>query len=247
MKRPLSNDATRQKLSDLQAQIECAWREDSNYTLVGELAREHPDLAEQLYDFFDLLISENDRPKVTTGQMRSAALRAGERLEREGFTDAAEAVRGLHGDGDAPASAIDGSPSPTVSPSDQSASSEEASSPAEREHQSFLDYASKESGKRPDEIGAELGTTGTFIEALEEHSENAPEAAQRELADRGAERLGLDRGKGLRLVRGQAPPSYGMAASRDRPYEPTSSLSYEKIVAYSGMSDEEKAFWLSLA
>lgn len=246
MKRSLSNDATRQKLSDLQAQIEHAWREDSNYTLVGELAREHPDLAERLYDFFELLVSENERPLVTTVQMRSAAVCAGEHLEREGFADAAETIRGLHGDGDASTGGVDRSPSPVVSPSDQSASPGEESPPVEREHRSFLDYASKESGKMPEEVGAELGATDTFVEALEEHSENAPEAAQRELADRGAERLGLDRGEGLRLIRGKS-RSYGMAASRDKPYESTSSLSYEEIVAYSGMTEEEKDFWLSLA
>ena len=80
-------------LSELCAEIERAWTDRRDFSLVGRYAASHPELAEELYDFFSVLVPSYRNDAIPEDVARDAARQTRDFLERDGFERAAEAAR----------------------------------------------------------------------------------------------------------------------------------------------------------
>lgn len=108
----------------LRAQIEEAWTQRHDVELPFRLAQDHPDLAEELLDFFDQLVSMTIAPTPSDEQEEEVAQRLQTRLRQTGqshLADAIERVRSVNADPSVTpnesTSDADGVPPPTIVPS----------------------------------------------------------------------------------------------------------------------------------
>jgi hypothetical protein len=98
-----------------------------------------------------------------------------------------------------------------------------------------------------DSLAWALGITSRFLLDVSDHPATVPEKARLELAHRAEHKWSIARLETLRVM--QRPTSelpMRRAASRSKPFT-SRSVSYEGLVRRSGLDDEQKNFWLSLA
>lgn len=256
----------------LRAQIEEAWTQHHNVELPFQLARDHPDLAEELLDFFDHLISITIAPTPTDRQEEEAARLLRARLRQTGqshLADAIERVRSVADPSVTPnesSSDPDGAPAFTIVPSPTNSVPDMGSTlrPAPDDNQwpdacqDYYDYAYG-FGYGPGEISEAFRLPVATAHELIIHSEECPPRAQQEMARRGAAELeGIEYDLGLWYLSGQQRTGlenaqgayqYQRAASRSSNYSGNTRFSYEETIrnAPSSFPEGERAFWLALA
>lgn len=103
----------------------------------------------------------------------------------------------------------------------------------------------EQTGMRASQIAEEMGVTVPFLSAVARYHKAVPDPWRDELITRAERKLpGV---KAVPLRRSLEHPFQSeMAAKRDAPYE-TDEVDFENLLAQSGLSEEQKQFWRSLA
>jgi hypothetical protein len=211
-----------ERLSGLMEEIERAWMEDRDDSVVDRLAKEHPELAESLYLFFATVVDAPDQLDRHQPHLAESAVRMREWLEREGFARAAQAA------------AREGSTESTPTRTREVA---EPTTPT------FVGLLRKLTGADPGILAAEMEITPDFLVEVSSHAHVLPVEAKRELARRahGARSIGFDRA----LAALQAPQQIQRAASRKGAYS-DARLTYVELVSQSQLSAAQKDYWQNL-
>jgi len=246
-------------LAMLLVEIETAWIRDRDADLPIRLSEEHPDLANDLLDFFDDLVLSSVPPTATDRDRADASARLAESFRRTGqsaLADAIERSQSLseeqpdvsHGD---PSSSAGGGHLSLVPSHTTGIESAKAPEVDLAGCQSYYDYANLY-GHGPAEIAKAFDLPVATTHALILHSGECPHKAQVEMARRGAKGLkGVELDLGLRFIAGRdvdLASTYQRAASRSTGYGDVHDFSYTDTIrnAPSSFPADKRAFWLSL-
>jgi len=222
-------------LEHLCGEIESAWRERKDRALVQKLSIAHPDLRDELYDFFEALVfgSRQRSAKEAAAEGRiemwlrevgvAAALAAASEEPPITTTEVREPVTGT--------------PAPDAAPKDVNA---EVDPP--RNWVLFLRTAT---GKNVGEIAADLPhASGEFLTLVGRYPGVVPGSVKRELAARLRERFDIDEAE----VHARLSETQGMlrAASRDRPFS-AAPATFLELLSRSALSGDQQNYWRRLA
>jgi hypothetical protein len=175
-------------LTSLFAQIEHEWEERGDTELVEKLAEQYPQYADDLFAFFDAILSEDD--ELPAGAGAAAVRDTLEWLKEEHAAARAERAA-------APSAAMNASgPSPP---------------------QDLLGFLCSETNKAPRAVAAEMeDTTVELLLKFSEYPQLVPAGARRAVALRAHRGLGVDPEKIRRKF--DDPTHFAMAASRTGAY-----------------------------
>jgi hypothetical protein len=208
-------------LNRLRLDIERAWNQSEDDEMVHVLARKHPELSEDLYEFFADIVAMSFASELaaTNGEDRMTAW-----LESGGFAKIAQARR------EAKTSSTPSTrPTPIVDATN------------------LVAFLKAKTRKDMDALALALGISSRFLLDLSNHSTVLPEKARLELAQRAEQQMSIARLETLRILHGLARANpMQRAASRSAAFTPQSTT-YEAIVNRSGLDNDQKRFWLSLA
>jgi len=219
-------------LAALREEIERAWMERGDYSVVDRLAAANPELAEKLYLFFATVVDAPDLLDRHRPELASSAKRTRDWLEKEGF---ALAARGAAAER-----------TTERTPSEEQRKTADGS---QTRGDTFVGLLRKLTGDDPKKIAAELMITSDFLVDLSSNARVLPMKARCELAKRAEKAWGAGERPVLASFEwqdvGVAPLEFRRAASRRGAYAPKS-LTYEELVQRSSMDDEQKRYWLTL-
>lgn len=200
-------------LAGLMEEIERAWIERQDDSVVDRLAKEHPELAERLYLFFATVVDAPDELDRKRPELSDSAARTREWLTREGFTRAANSGQ------------PDATPTRRV---------------AEEATYSFVGLLRQLTQASPRVLAAELEITPDFLVEVSSHAAVLPLEAKHELARRANKARGIAVERVLASL--ETPVLLQRAASRDEAYAATS-VTYDELVSQSQMSNMQKRYW----
>ena len=121
----------------------------------------------------------------------------------------------------------------------------ETDAPKTQDLRSFMRLVVDETGRRPSEIAATLGTTPEFIDDVNDYPGVAGDRVVLRLVSDTESAFGRPaKDRGLQAMRSN-PPRRAMAASRDAAYDPEPPT-FAEIVERSGMGSAEADLWLSI-
>lgn len=244
----------------LRAQIQTAWTHTHDVDLPLQLARENPDLADDLLDFFDGLISTEANPP-TDSEADEVARTLTTRLRQTGQSHLADAIDRVRSLDDDDLAAPDNSGTPTIAsghlslvPPTGAVREHAPPDPGPRNEalgcEDYYDYAARYD-YGPEEIATALGLPTATAHKLIVNSTHCPPLAQEQMARMTADGLSqTDYATGrIYLVggRGRSGPRQ-VAASRGAGFGSSRAFSYTAVFenAPSDLSDETRQFWLSL-
>lgn len=240
----IAYDRNQMLFEQLCVRIQDAWERERDADLVEEFSRQYPNLADELFDFFDYLLAteivgeqggmdEHSMSVIrswyeTEGRGMARRLAAEER-ERLGQTGALE--------------------TPTVPPKPAASGAELRSSlPPNPEtggpKLSLIGLLREKSQKPIVAIAQDLRITPIFLRLITDHPDVVPTPVKEEVAQRAEASYGLVQGRVLDFLNEH--PAYPMAASRDQPYA-ARSITFEQILTWSDLSEDDKAFWQAVA
>lgn len=214
--------ANDERLAGLMEEIERAWMEDGDESVVDRLAKENPELAERLYLFFATVIDAPDQLERHRPELAEGAARTRDWLEREGFARAAQ--------GRAMERPTEATPTPT-------------GKGAEPATPTFVGLLRQETGADPQQLAAELGITLDFLAEVSTNARVLPIRVRRELASRAHRTRGIGLDRALASLEGSA--RLQRAASRGSAYS-DASVTYEVLVSQSQLSPDQKEYWRDL-
>lgn len=218
-------------LDALYAEVEAAWFDRRDPSVVDRLAAEHPRFSEELYGFFaDLVLGEGE-----AGVIKDLNWSVQGWLEREGHQigrDAAEAARGGSTPPDSP-------PALAMPPA--------ATTPASGANASFLTLVEDASDLDGSEIAERLkpNVTIELLLATGQHPELFPPRVQEELARRAEEAFGIPAATSLASF-GYVPVRHLRAASRGQAYG-AAPTSFPELLRRCGLTAEQQMYWISIA
>lgn len=227
---------------ELFAEVEVAWIDRRDATVVDRLAAEHPDLAEELYDWFADLFSA-ERPERRLPLEVEDAL--GESLERwfeeHGRGIAREAAAAARGDRTPPTDptlpvAASGETLPQASTEDEATSTSELP---------FLSLLEEQTGLDADEIAEAIGDcSAAFLMLTERYPALYPPRVRAELAAR-AERLwNVAAAVCLRCFEHR--PQLRLAASRKKGYSGPP-RNFDELLRRADLTLPQHRYWAELA
>lgn len=239
---PESRKATRESggnapddIGALMIEIERAWYERRDHRAVDILAKEHPQHARQLYEFFALVVNAREGYGKRRPELAEHSKRTRDWLRREGFA-IASAARG------AGRTRETTSTTPVRRVSEPGAGTSEQ---AEERRVSLVTLLKDRTGERkPKVLADELGISLQFLVLVSEHSTLLTPGARSEIAKRVKRTRGIDTAETMRALEGVR-TAVQKAASRNAEYG-ASKLTYEDLVHQAGFEEKEKKFWLSL-
>ena len=226
--------------------LEDAWVRERSPDVVEEFARKYPDFADDLYGYFDSLLSSEIRSpnEASVDDGTREALRRwfeseGRQLARSLAVEERRAL-GRGGETSTPAS------SGVVRP--DAARAHDVAPPQSDEPgpavESLIGYLKKFAGRSIVTIADELKATPAFLRLIAADPPSVPESVKRELAGLASERLGVPAGEVLERLSHTG--SYPMAASRDQPYS-GGMMTFDRMLEASGLSDDQLRFWTQVA
>jgi hypothetical protein len=219
-------------LAAFREEIERAWMERGDYSVVDRLAAANPDLTEKLYLFFATVVDAPDLLDRNRRGLANSARRTREWLEKEGLALAARAAAGRTTE--------------TPTPDEERA----VVSGTSTRRATFVGLLRKLTGADPGKLAAKLGISPDFLVDLSSNSRVLPMKARSELAKRGEKAWGAEARLLLASFESSdaraAPSEFRRAASRSGAYA-EKSLTYEELVKRSSMEDKHKRYWLDFA
>jgi hypothetical protein len=222
-----------ERLAAFREEIERAWMERGDYSVVDRLAAANQDLAEKLYLFFATVVDAPDLLDRRQPELADSARRTREWLEREGFALAARVVQEERA-------------AETTTPENERPV---ADGPPTRRG-TFVGLLRRLTGADPERLAAKLDITQDFLVDLSANVRVLPTKARGELAKRAGKAWGADRARVLASL-GEpdvrtAAAEFRRAASRSDAYAMTT-LTYEQLVQRSSMDAKRKRYWLKFA
>ena len=211
-------------LNRLRLEIERAWNASQDEEIVHRLARAHPELSSRLYEFFSDVVAMSLEPDESRPELKKADDRMRAWLETEGYRKIAQSRQEAK-QVTTPATTPMSTPQP----------------------QNLIALLKGRTGEGVDALAGEMGITSRFLLDLSDHPTAVPERARREVARRVEHNWSVAEDETLLAFQ---PPTVATqmrrAASRSRPFT-SQEVSYDSIVRRSGLEDEQKHLWLSLA
>jgi hypothetical protein len=210
-------------LAQLELEIEEGWNTAHDDLMVDRLAREHPLLANELYEFFADIVAMSLEPDRERPELAAADERTRAWLKREGFRRIANAHMASKTE----------APTPTPMQS--------APQP-----KSVVAFLKDQSGQRMMGLATGLGVDAGFLTDISDHIDVVPERPRLELAGRANRAWGIKQADTLQAFATAATAPVKRAASRSTPFAAVTTT-YKEMVERSKLSDEDKRYWLSLA
>jgi hypothetical protein len=233
----MSGRNDQEQLFDLMEQIERAWMESGDYTLVDRLAAQHPAVAENLYLFFATVVDAPDELDRSRPELAEQTKRIREWLhEGGGFAIVAAAAAG-ETESTETASSVSGETTPQSS-----------STPPP----TFFGLL-KKAGDAPDPeaMANRLDVSVDFLREVSKHTDLLPTGVRRELARRVERHFFIDASLvltslGEGRMHGGGPLARAASRVGGQVFE-RRALTYEELVKRSSMDESHQRFWLSLA
>ena len=225
-------------LERLCAEIEVAWQRRRDPTEVDRLAREHPNLAAELYDFFaSLMDTELDPGTESEGcgpdpRVRrwleergyALALRAAQEECQETTTSATSTAAAAAGSHTGVPAAAGGAPTPdNVVPI-----------------RSYVRLLHVRKGATPVEVSRRTDTPLEFIMFAQQNQEPRYDRLRGEIVGRGVDAYGIDYEEGSRAIRQRVQEAAFAGTTTTR------AASFEELVARARLTRAKKKHWLSL-
>jgi hypothetical protein len=230
-------------LDDLLAEVEAAWIGRRDATVVDRLAAQHPQHAEELYEFFAELFFAERGDNVPTGLEDALGESLDRWFEERGRHIANEAVEA--------ARSAEASTPPEPSPvTDAAASAPPSPTPsggegARASARPFLTLVEETTGLEAEEIAERLGDlTAEFLLFTERYPELYPFPVRRELGRRTQRLFGIPVEEVILAF--EYRPEIRIAASRSRGYTGRPA-SFEELLRRAGLSFEQQRYWTNLA
>ena len=227
-------------LARLCAEIEEAWLIDRDTILVDQLANQHPQHEEALYDFFGLLLEAELEGREDAQEAAAISASLHRWLEQEGYRLGREtAARERTGtpSGSTPAAPAAPAAGESAKPHEHQGRDATASPP-------LVGLLRQWTRRRLDDIAREMDISKALLTQVSERPDIVPRAWKREIARRAKRSFDIPPDPVMKSL-GNA-PEYARAASRDGPYE-REVLTPEDLLARAGMSEGERSFWRSLS
>lgn len=228
-------------LLELMEEIELAWNERGDVETVHRLAAEHPEVMEELYEFFADLMEARDDLGRERSEYSDLDRRIRDYLEREGFQRAADARQSI-ASGTSTATDYEtvsrNMPPPRLV-------AESPSAPKNPKGSTFLGALGRATSAPVDTLAGALGITADFLVVVSENGAVVPMAARHELVRRARSVYDVLNENELLSSFDVQPPAMMRAASRKSAFK-MNAVSFELLVKQSGLRDVQKQYWLSL-
>ncbi len=238
----MKEQLTSELIEKLFAEIERAWMDRRDRTTVYKLADLHPELRDELYEFYeDLVLGASD---VSSGDSAAADARVASWLGTKGFgiarAAAAEAQAGASTTltpgsvfgADAQAPRTESSPKGTLA----------GSSP--KKDEPWLAFLKRRTGHGVPGLAQGLtNATAEFVVLISRHPRIVPPAVKRELARQVEELWGISAHESLTCLASE--PRLIRAASRPTEFEQEPST-FDELLNRSHLTSTQKQAWLSL-
>jgi hypothetical protein len=234
----IQDGATRDLLDRLCAEIETAWQDRRDPSEVDRLAREHPDLAAELYDFFaSLMETELDPDRGNEGCGPDPLVKKW--LEKEGYALALRAaqeecrdtVTSVTSIAAAGAGGKVGTPPPT--PLGSTAGNVVAI-------RSYVRLLQERRGATPVEVAERTDTPLEFIMFAQQNQEQRYDQLRGEIVNRGVKAYDIEYEEGDQAIRQPLPWAAFAGTTTTKP------CSFKELVAKSKLTKAKKKLWLSL-
>lgn len=237
----MSGRNDQEQLFDLMEEIERAWMERGEYTVVDRLAAKHPAVAEKLYLFFATMVDASDQLDRERPELAEQVKRIRQWLQDGGgFALAAASAPDPHGAETA------SSPTGIV----------ERTPTASSQHRiTFFGFLKKASHSiDPEAMASRLDVSVDFLREVSKHWDLLPFPVRRELAHRVEHQFHVSASLAM-FALGEAqtsgrdaPAPLARAASRagGKVFE-RRAVTFEELVNRSSMDENRRRFWLSLA
>jgi hypothetical protein len=223
-------------LSQLFAQIERAWFDDHDRTLVHRLSEEHPEFREQLYEFFEDIVVEPERqpsPEISEAEERVSEWLLSSGLDI-GIGAAAQSrsstTTGIDETGGAP-----------LSQTEHSAGDKPRSTPNKTTENWLIFLRRRTRQTVPCLTSGLQHVTTEYLALISRHPNVVPMRVKTQIAQDVERAWRIPVQESLDCLVGQ--PSERRAASRSRPFEKEPST-FEEILDRSAFTPEQKAYWL---
>jgi hypothetical protein len=214
------NENRTELLTQLLAQIECAWTDGQDRTLVFKLAQQHPEFSEELHEFFADLVVDPAYPDEVTNRFLEAEDRVAEWLNQSGF-DVASSV--------------------AASPKDTSTSVDAAT--PEYGSNLIMFLKRQTNNALPNIVRRLENMTSEYLILVSRHPQVVPERAKEFIAKQIEDVWGISFGDSFHFL--TANPHAVRAASRSSPFGPEP-RTFEELLKRSDLSKEQMSFWLNL-
>jgi hypothetical protein len=225
---------TRDLLDRLCAEIETAWQDRRDPREVDRLAREHPDLAAELYDFFaSLMETELDSDQKDEGRGPDPMVKRW--LEDEGYALALRAAQDECRDTatSVTSTAAAASAGGNVSMPGSTAGNVVAI-------RSYVRLLQERRGAMPVEVAERTDTPLEFIMFAQQNQEPRYDRLRGEIVNRGVEAYDIEYEEGNQAIRQPLPWAAFAGTTTTKP------CSFKELVAKSKLTKAKKKLWLSL-
>jgi hypothetical protein len=228
-------------LAGLCAQIERAWIDHHDRKLVYQLSELHPELSEELHEFFeDLVLGPVDDP---TGEFTNAEQNISQWLQNFGLELATAGARGTT------SSAT--STSVHSETSDSPAHNSATDAPALRRRcedqanaKNWIAFLRQTTRQTLPELARHLpNVTTEYLVLVSRHPDVVPMTVKRHIATSVQTAFGVNIHESLVYLSDQ--PRISRAASRDRPFE-KEPKTFEEILDRACFNPDQRSFWIGL-
>lgn len=229
-----SNDILR----DLLAEIDRAWRDKKDRTIVDRLSRDYPEFQDELYEFFsDLVLG----PEQQLSNKQSDAEDDVHRWILATGLDVARTTRCSILS--APTSSAHNSPgSATLQGPDSNRESTDLKTPAGVPHTWIAFLRTRTKLRLPDLAMALPHATTEYLVLVSRHPAVVPSTVKEQLAQYTQERFGIPRQDSLQCL--SEAPRLLRAASRSKPFD-SDPVSFADLLDRAALNPADKNFWLN--
>lgn len=225
-------------LSDLLAEIDRAWRDKKDRTIVDRLSREHPEFQDELCEFFsDLVLGPEQQ---LSDDMSNAEDDVHRWILATGL-DIARTTRCSVLSGPT-SSAPDSPSSATLQDAESNPDSGDLKRPAGVPDTWIAFLRTRTKLRLPDLAMALPHVTTEYLVLVSRHPAVVPSTVKEQLAQYTQERFGIPRQDSLRCL--SEAPKLLRAASRSKPFD-SDPVSFTDLLDRAALNPADKSFWLN--
>lgn len=228
-------------LADLCAQIERAWIDRHDRKLVYRLSDLHPELSEELHEFFeDLVLGPAEDP---TGEFTTAEQNVSQWLHKFGLELATAGASVSKSSATSTTGYSEGSESPShnYAPEVQALSRR---SEGQAKAENWIAFLRQTTRQTLPELARHLpNVTTEYLVLISRHPNVVPLSVKRHMATCVQTAFGVNVQESLPYLLDQ--PKISRAASRDRPFE-KEPKTFEEVLDRSGFNADQLSFWIGL-
>jgi hypothetical protein len=216
------NEDSKELLTELFAEIECAWTDGQDRTLVFKLAQQHPEFSEELHEFFADLVVDPVYPDEVANRFLEGEERVAEWLNQSAF-DIASSV--------------------TAAPKDTSTSTSADAETPEYGSNLIVFLKKRTQNALPNIVRRLENVTVEYLILVSRHPQIVPQRAKEFIAKQIEDVWGISSGDSFHFL--TVNPRAVRAASRSSPFGPEP-RTFEELLKRSDLSKEQMSFWLNL-